>query len=187
MGGAMILLAGYLAAGKSTFSRRLSERLSIPCLNKDAVKEVLSEVIGFADREENKKLSNAAMETMLHMAGRLVECGVPVIVESNFHTGEGERFAALARANHTRILTLLFLGDLREMYSRFVTRLKSPDRHRTHKTVDISDFDSFRAYCDELAGFNTGDEIIKVDATSFQAVDYEGLIRGVKDFIQRGI
>jgi adenylate kinase family enzyme len=34
----LIIIAGYVAGGKTTFSLKLSKELSIPCFNKDLIK-----------------------------------------------------------------------------------------------------------------------------------------------------
>lgn len=54
--GKLLLVTGDIAAGKSTFSEILSKRYSIAAFQKDAVKEVLGDTIGFHNREENKRL-----------------------------------------------------------------------------------------------------------------------------------
>lgn len=65
--GKLVLIMGDLAAGKSIFSKILSKRYNINVFNKDSVKEVLGDTVGFSNREENKKLSKAAMELMIHI------------------------------------------------------------------------------------------------------------------------
>ncbi len=60
----LLLITGDLATGKSTFASILSKRYQANVFLKDSIKEVLGDTIGFANREENKKLSDAAMELM---------------------------------------------------------------------------------------------------------------------------
>ncbi|MDE7206241.1 MAG: deoxynucleoside kinase, partial [Lachnospiraceae bacterium] len=55
----LLLITGDIAAGKSTFSKILSERYGVAVFQKDTVKEILGDHIGFHNREENKALSNA--------------------------------------------------------------------------------------------------------------------------------
>lgn len=45
--GKLVLIMGDLAAGKSTFSKILSKRCNINVFNKDSVKEVLGDTVGF--------------------------------------------------------------------------------------------------------------------------------------------
>ena len=53
----IILILGDLASGKSTLADSLSAKLNYICLKKDTFKENISDVIGFNNREENKKIS----------------------------------------------------------------------------------------------------------------------------------
>ena len=74
----LLLITGDIAAGKSTFSKILAERYRVAVFQKDTVKEILGDSIGFRDREENKRLSNAAVETMCHIFIRLRQRVAPL-------------------------------------------------------------------------------------------------------------
>ena len=65
--GKLLLITGDLATGKSTFANILSKRYDTSVFFKDSVKEVLGDTIGFSDRVENKRLSNAAMELLFFL------------------------------------------------------------------------------------------------------------------------
>ena len=60
----LLLITGDLACGKSTFAKALSKRYDTNLYFKDALKELLGDVIGFTNREENLKLSRGAVEVM---------------------------------------------------------------------------------------------------------------------------
>ena len=47
-----ILVTGIPAAGKSTMAEAVSERLKLPVISKDTVKELLFDNVGFHSREE---------------------------------------------------------------------------------------------------------------------------------------
>ena len=53
----LLLIMGDLATGKSSFAEILSRRYQTNMFGKDSIKEVLGDTIGFANREENLKLS----------------------------------------------------------------------------------------------------------------------------------
>ena len=57
MNNKIIIVAGILAGGKTTFSQRLSKELGIPCLNKDLIKIELNKNIEINNREDSIKLS----------------------------------------------------------------------------------------------------------------------------------
>ena len=57
-----VLITGDLAAGKTTFAKKLSKHLGIDAICKDEIKEILAETVGFSNRAENKRLSQAAFK-----------------------------------------------------------------------------------------------------------------------------
>ena len=62
----LILITGDLAAGKSTLAKKLSQNLNALYFTKDVLKEILSDTVGFSNRQENKKLSIASVSIMKH-------------------------------------------------------------------------------------------------------------------------
>lgn len=55
----LILIAGLPATGKSRFASYLQQRLNIPLLCKDSIKEILFDTIGFQSHDEKTKLNHA--------------------------------------------------------------------------------------------------------------------------------
>ena len=90
---------GDLAMGKSTFANILSKRYDTNVFFKDSIKEVLGDTIGFSNREENKKLSNATAELMCFIFSAFGKLNKNLILESNFHTDELEKLHKLALEN----------------------------------------------------------------------------------------
>ena len=84
----VLLVSGHLAALKSTISKRLSVDLGAIVLNKDDMKEVLGDTIGFSNREENLKLSRATFKMMVKMMVDILKINDLVILESNFNPEE---------------------------------------------------------------------------------------------------
>jgi predicted kinase len=179
----IVLLSGYAATGKTTFSQLLKRQLGIPCFNKDDIKVILGENIGFADRQENIVLSQTTFLLMLHAAKELMLVNQPMILESNFRPAEGPPLQELIEAQGYRPLTFRFLGDLRVIHERFMARERSPERHPAHKSNDLSDFVTFRQGMEALARFSVGGESITVDTTNFEAVDFQALIRQAEVFL----
>ena len=103
----LILILGDLAAGKSTTADILSTKYEITAIKKDTIKEILGDTIGFANREENLRLSRATFEIMLHIFDRASLVGEDLILESNFREAELERLTSLAEARGYSVLSLL--------------------------------------------------------------------------------
>jgi predicted kinase len=71
----IIIVGGYCATGKSTFSRELSHLLNIPCFNKDIIKEVLGDGLSPEDNMIDKNGSNTTFMLMLHIAEQFLKTG----------------------------------------------------------------------------------------------------------------
>ncbi len=179
----IIIITGYPAAGKTAFSQRLKEALGIPCFNKDSVKVLLAENIGFADRQENKVLSNTAVKLMFHIAGEILQAGQPVIVEGNFSQAEGDALAVLLAQWGAEAMTYIFTGDLPVIYQRYVQRDQSAERHAAHKSAGFAGVEEFAAAVMPLAGFSVPGEVVRVDSTDFAGVDFEGLAARGRGFL----
>jgi predicted kinase len=146
MASKIILLAGIPAAGKSTFSRLLSKRLSIPCFNKDVIKEVMADGFGKENVDllnRDKKASVATFMLMLHVAEQFLRTGNACILESNFQkhyplpVTESQRIENLLVKYDCKCLTFLFKGDLDVLGERYFNR--DDERHWVHERAADKD------------------------------------------------
>ncbi len=131
-----ILVTGIPAAGKSTMAEVLSERLKLPVISKDTVKELLFDNVGFQSRAEKVKLGITGMEIMYYVAGRLMKAGQPFILENNFEYSSEQGMKSLLEKYQYSALTITLTGDYKVIYQRFLERENSPDRHRGHVVND---------------------------------------------------
>jgi predicted kinase len=65
-------------------AQELSQRLGLPWLSKDAIKEKLYDTVGFRCRGEKVALGEGALEALYYTAGQLLQAGVSCILENNF-------------------------------------------------------------------------------------------------------
>ncbi len=125
----LLLITGDIAAGKTTFSNQLAQRYSVAVFQKDTIKEILGDNIGFRDREENRKLSNAAVQLMAHLFWQIAQTGSDLILEANFHGSELEQLHELANRMQYRVLTLVLRGEAEILYGRYLHRMRAENRH----------------------------------------------------------
>lgn len=188
-----ILVAGIPAAGKSTMAKVISERLKLPVISKDAIKELLFDNVGFQSREEKGNLGIASMEIMYYVAGQLMKAGQSFILENNFEYSSEHGIKNLLEKYQYPVLTITLTGDYKVIYQRFLEREGSPDRHRGHvvndcypekrahnpkerKAASIS-YENY-VYGIEQRGFDAflvGGRQIKVDTTDFSKINMEEL------------
>ncbi len=197
-----ILVTGIPAAGKSTMAEAISERLKLPVISKDTIKELLFDNVGFRSREEKVNLGIAGMEIMYYAAGQLMKAGQSFILENNFENSSKEELEALLSKYHYAALTITLTGDYRTIYQRFLERNVSPDRHRGHVVNDcypekeLRSIEELRAasiryedylYGIEHRGFDTfamGDGQIKVDTTDFSKIDMRLLLEQIRTWVK---
>ena len=178
----LILIGGYCATGKSTFSRRLSERVGFLCLNKDTLKEVVADTLGdMIERSYNSTLSITATRLMIHAAQRSMAAGQPLILESNFRPHEVNELGAMADASRYACLTYLFTAPLPLCYDRYYAREGTPERHWVHASVEGMDFETFRKGHVPFGEIELG-QMVRVDAADFSAIDYEALFQVAEGF-----
>ena len=188
-----ILVSGIPAAGKSTMAEAISEKLKLPVISKDTIKELLFDNIGFQSRAEKVKLGIASMEIMYYVAGQLMKTGQPFILENNFEYSSEQGMKSLLEKYQYSALTITLTGDYKVIYQRFLERESSPDRHRGHvvndcypekkennpETVKSKAISCEKFVCGiEKRGFDAfcaDGRQIKVDTTDFSKINMEEL------------
>lgn len=78
-----ILVNGIPASGKSSVARPLSQRLGLPLMTLDSVKEPLFEHFGIGDREHNRKLGRASYAVIFRAVADWPD-GSTVVVDAWF-------------------------------------------------------------------------------------------------------
>ncbi len=178
----LLLITGDLATGKSRFAGILSKRYAVPVLYKDKIKEVLCDRLGFSTREENKRLSLAAVDIMIDSFHRAAEISGDIILEANFKEDELKRIHKIALEYGYRTLTLVLQADMDVIYQRFVNRIENEARHPAH----ISGFDGYESlekYIIEGRRVKIFSEGIRVDANDFSYQDNADLLTILDTFM----
>lgn len=176
----IILVGGYCATGKSTFSRMLADNLKAPCFNKDTLKETLGDGFGPESGEVFQKGSAVTFRLMLHIAECFLKSGSLCILESNFKPNEIEQLKELLKKYRCECLTFAFESDLDVLYDRYAKR--DGERHWVHKQAGTSR-EAFKEGQLPLGHVRLG-RTICVDTTSFEEVDYEPLMAAARNFVE---
>ena len=145
----LIIIAGDLAAGKSTLADLLSCELNVLAIKKDEVKEILCDVFDYANREENKKLSIAAVRDMINTFKQTALYGGDLILEANFHAHEMKELYSLSQKHEYHVTLLYLTSTYEKLYERFLSRI--PTRHKAHMSIGLDkDYGKFCQYIDTL-------------------------------------
>lgn len=181
----LLLIMGDLATGKSTFANILAKRCDVSIFGKDTIKEVLGDTIGFNNREENLKLSKATMELMMFMFAEFAKLNKPLILESNFHTGELERLHEMAEKCGYEVLTIVLRGDVDILHQRYLNRMKNENRHPVHLSTTLDVYEDFKGYLERTRKEEIVGNRIEINADDFSYQTDENLIEKIDDFMKR--
>jgi len=92
----IILVDGPPCGGKSRVAAALGQRLNLPLLTKDAIKERLFETLGWGDVERAYEFNRAANALLFDITKLLLATGQPFVLESNLRPErDGEVYAEL--------------------------------------------------------------------------------------------
>ena len=188
-----ILVTGIPAAGKSTIANFIAEKLNIPMISKDGIKEILFDEVGFKCREEKVKLGTASASIMYYMAEQLMSHNQPFILENNFENATKEGLNKVLDKYSYKTITVTLTGDYRTIYERFVERNNCVTRHRGHvvndcypekepgKVIEPMSYESFENAVvsrgmDAYVG--NGPQIL-IDTTDFNKVDKNDILKQI--------
>lgn len=180
----IILIGGYCATGKTSFSHMLSQELNIPCFNKDIIDETMCDGFGSDSGIADKGSEDVAFHLMLHIAERFLQTEKVCILENNYVLEEIEKIKILLDKYNCECLLYILKSDLDVMFDRYVERDKSGERHWIHKPAgDKNRFKNLNAVMFGLEEVEIGEKIY-IDTTSFEKVDYDALLTIAKRFIK---
>lgn len=179
----LVLVMGDLAAGKTTFAKKIANKYKIACYNKDSIKEIASNNLPYNTKEESRKLSILAVEVMIDMFKECCEYEMPLILEANFHQDEIYKLHNIANENGYDVLTLLFQADIDILHKRFVNRAENENRHPVHLSHTLKEFEEFKNYIETSRNEKPIGKVIKINANSFTYQDDETLLKEIENFI----
>lgn len=177
----MILVTGAPATGKTTLSKNLAEKLGLPIINKDEIKELLFDTLGIKDKEWALKLGASSFELTFFFIEKLLQTGKSFVVEANFNNvNSKEPLLSLSSKYNYDILQLYCHTEFEVLYNRYKERDASGNRHPGHSPLTISFEDymkimnnkTFKLYFDKSID-------IDVDTTDFNIVDFHQIYDAV--------
>jgi predicted kinase len=151
----LVLVHGAPASGKSSLAAALAAELGWPLVSKDAVKESLLDSLGYADREESRRIGAAAGEVCWTVIGA---SPVPVVLDT-WVPDRAIVAAGLARARIDRVVEVWCRADAAGVRARYGAR----ERHPGH--FDDDNLDQLEGWIVTAVPIAMGD-VIEVDTTN---------------------
>lgn len=181
----IILITGDLATGKSTFSQILASEFNLLVLNKDNIKEILADNIGFTDRMTNLKLSDASIAIMFYVLKQMLNINKSIILEANFHQKNIDILYDIIK-DKASVLVLNLRAQDEIIYNRFVNRIKNEGRHKVHQSANLTDLNKFVMYVNEDRNNDFKDfAVINIDASDFTYQQDNSLKQKIRDFLNK--
>ena len=172
-----LIVTGPPAAGKTTLVRRLAQDLSIPLFEKDAIKNLLYETLGFGDKDWSGQIGVSAIDILFVTANQLLRKEVSVVTESNFYRQfDSRRVAEVAEKVDARIVQVHCSAPPEILVERNARRLDPSNLRPGHHVMPS----------EELLGklrsgtwepLDVPSKIIRVDTSD--ALEYEELLRSI--------
>ncbi|MBI4122050.1 MAG: ATP-binding protein [Parcubacteria group bacterium] len=176
----VIIVTGLAATGKSTLAKHLGERLALPVLSKDAIKERLFDALGWSDRAWSKRMGAAAKVLYDLIEGQL-KAGQSFIVETNFK-GEFDTplWQGLLQRFPVKCVQVLCFADGRVLEERFLQRGLSGNRHPGHQDAESMDEHGPILRQGKAEPIGIACDVIEIDTTDFAKVDTDQVLSQVR-------
>jgi predicted kinase len=154
----LVVVTGPPGAGKTTIACALRERLGLPLIAKDGLKETLGDALEFdGDRHASRRLGVATFQVQYAIVRELLSAGVSLIAEGNFRV---DWFPGLPPARVTQVYVTAAPDTLRE-------RLLARDTHRhpVHYDREAADEIAVAAAAGDWPPLPLEGPLVKIDTT----------------------
>lgn len=182
----IIIITGELAAGKTSYGKKISEVLKIPFFSKDGIKEVLFDSFNTAnlDYESKRKIGASSYSVFYYIIEEQMKVGLPIIAESNFVKESEPIIKKLLDKYNYNNITIRFEGNLQVLHKRFLEREYSNERHLGLVSNGVfDDFENFEKTSIKSKEFKINDNEILVDTTDFSKVDFDKIIENIQKYM----
>ena len=179
----ILLVTGPPASGKSFMANLLADRLGLPLIEKDAIKETLFDTLGSGDSDRSHQLGRATTELLYRALEVQLRARRPVIVEANLARDDARpRLRSLGKRHSFAPLEIHCTAAEDVLLARFAARAGS--RHPGHLDSERMPEIAAAIASGRYRPVSVGSEgLIVIDTTSFDDLDLDSLVHAARDHL----
>lgn len=180
-GAFLILISGPPGTGKTTLGEQIAQALGVPFINKDGIKELLFDTLGWKDREWSRQPGIASTALLFHLIERQLAAGQSLVAESAFSAEfDVPRLQRLQNCYHFQTLEVHCTAQMEVLLERFAQRAQSAERHPGHG--EQGQTEELRAKLERgvYAPLSSSGEALIIDTTDVASVDNQRLMQSIR-------
>lgn len=163
----LIIVKGDLVLGKIIFLKIFFKKYGILVFNKDILKEIFGDEIGYLNREENLKLLRVVVEIMIYNLKEFIKFEKLIILELNFYKNELDKIFLIVEKEGYKVFVLNLIGDLNILYERFLKRIVNENRYYVYLMIILDKKDEFISYVIRFRYDYDVKNIIEINVSDF--------------------
>ena len=181
----LIIINGPPGSGKSYLGNLLSTNLMLPYINKDDIKELLFNNLGWSTRERSKELGIASFEILIYFIKNLIHSSHSCIIEAAFHPKfDTKAFQGIKHLYNVEFIQIFCTADTSSLFQRFKKRILSGERHPGHvdKVKNFQEFETM-VNSNKNGKLEIGGAYIEINTNDFSGLNYKNLIDHVNSLV----
>lgn len=183
----IIIITGLPATGKTTIALGIAEKLHIPLIAKDEIKECLGDTLGCRSIKQSKALGSASYSVLFLLLEKLIRADISCITETFFRKEIAtEFFTSLQRKHPCRLIQILLKSNLDVIIDRLDKRVNTGIRHPVHRDTidpgiskelyDLAEYNGLDLKCPKL----------EMDMTNFNKRNLEMIVTFINKYYITG-
>jgi predicted kinase len=170
----IILVHGLPCSGKTSIAQKLASHFNLPLVEKDGIKEILFDTLGWSDRQRSKELGNASYEIIFYLISAHVAAGQDLVVDCNFHPEfHNEKIREILKKTPFCPLQVLCWAQGEVIVERFQKR--TGRRHPGHGDESLIDEIAPDLLQGKAEALDIDGDIYWLETTDFESIDFESM------------
>lgn len=183
----LVIISGAVASGKTTLSRRLAADLGLPLLNRDHLKEIVFDTLGWSDRAWSRRVGSTSYQLLYYALELLLQTGHSCIAESNFQAQwDRPKLQQLCEKYSYGMIEVCCTTTPEQLHERFVRRIADGTRHPGHADAAELEMLTPADWTEQPHLVNPAGSHLIVDTTNKETMCYSTLLATLRQHLERG-